>query len=276
MNIFNKFPYTDFHELNLDYILKEINSLKTEISNFVTTHEIKFADPINWDKSSYYEEYTVVLAPDGNSYLSLENVPAGIEYNNEKYWRIIGNYNLALYTAKTVDDMKKMNYLTSNTYVETQGYYEVGDGGHAIYFITDDLPDSYYEVLENGKYAVLLQNSDTNVKQFGAHGNGIDDDFNYIMNALKGTKNGIINFPKGVYIVSHMLQIPSNITLDGHNVATIKASNDFTSGVSGMTSVICNDDLQMGEYANVGIIIKNITIDDGNVESATGGAIQFS
>lgn len=47
----------------------------------------------NWDKNKEYENLSVVLASDGNSYTSKKNVPKGIELSNTEYWVISGNYN---------------------------------------------------------------------------------------------------------------------------------------------------------------------------------------
>lgn len=35
--VFNKYPYTDFHELNLDWILKEMQSLQTQMDGLLDT-----------------------------------------------------------------------------------------------------------------------------------------------------------------------------------------------------------------------------------------------
>lgn len=51
-----------------------------------------FADPIQWDVNTAYEPLTVVTNA-GNSYTSIQAVPAGISIDNDKYWAETGNYN---------------------------------------------------------------------------------------------------------------------------------------------------------------------------------------
>ena len=51
-----------------------------------------FADPAEWDSTKQYEPLTIVLH-EGNSYTSMQYVPAGIEITNEKFWALTGNYN---------------------------------------------------------------------------------------------------------------------------------------------------------------------------------------
>ena len=89
----NKYPYTDFHELNLDWILGVIRSLQSEMQTFVNVNTIKYADPILWDISSQYEQNTLVQDADGITYLSKQAVPAGISINNTDYWLKVADFS---------------------------------------------------------------------------------------------------------------------------------------------------------------------------------------
>lgn len=93
MGLFEQFPYTNFHELNLDWILHELKTLKTTITNFVAINSVKYANPIIWDITSQYETNTVVLDKSGNAYLSVQPVPAGVSLDREEYWTKIGNFS---------------------------------------------------------------------------------------------------------------------------------------------------------------------------------------
>ena len=93
MGLFENFPYTNFHELNLDWILHELKELETEITNFVAINSVKYANPIIWDITSQYETNTVVLDSSGNAYLSVQPVPAGVSLDREEYWTKIGNFS---------------------------------------------------------------------------------------------------------------------------------------------------------------------------------------
>lgn len=93
MGLFETFPYANFHEMNMDWILHELKQLKTEITNFVAINSVKYANPIIWDITSQYETNTVVLDSSGNAYLSVQPVPAGVSLDREEYWTKIGNFS---------------------------------------------------------------------------------------------------------------------------------------------------------------------------------------
>ena len=50
MGLFENFPYANFHELNLDWILHELKELETEITNFVAINSVKYANPMGYYK----------------------------------------------------------------------------------------------------------------------------------------------------------------------------------------------------------------------------------
>lgn len=90
--MFNKYPYTDFHELNLDWILKQIREINYSLDNFIVMNTIKYADPIGWDITTQYEANTVVIdQATGIAYISTRPVPAGITISNTDYWSVIFN-----------------------------------------------------------------------------------------------------------------------------------------------------------------------------------------
>lgn len=51
-----------------------------------------FASPLEWSGTQEYEPLTIV-AYQGNSYTSMQSVPAGINIANTEYWAQTGNYN---------------------------------------------------------------------------------------------------------------------------------------------------------------------------------------
>lgn len=86
-------PYTNFHDLNLDWIIDTLNDFNVRLTNFVSLATIKYADPILWDITSQYEANTVVVDSQGNAYLSVQPVPSGVSLDRTEYWTKIGNFD---------------------------------------------------------------------------------------------------------------------------------------------------------------------------------------
>ena len=93
MAFYDKFPYTNFQELNLDEIIKALKQMESDMKDFINNNVIKYADPIQWDITKQYEANTVVTDHNGNAYISSQPVPSGVALSNETYWSKIGNFD---------------------------------------------------------------------------------------------------------------------------------------------------------------------------------------
>ncbi len=90
MGLFDHFPYTNFHELNLDWILNALRELEHTIDQFVAINALKYADPIQWNIVSQYEKNTIVIDPlTGTAYISVQPVPSGVALTNTDYWTVV-------------------------------------------------------------------------------------------------------------------------------------------------------------------------------------------
>lgn len=142
-----------------------------------------------------------------------------------------------------VTDLKNSNDLIENTTVQTLGYYELNDGGSAIYKIQSN-PSEFYISLNNNLYANLIFYNELNVKQIGAKGNGTDDDTAILQLAFNSKYDVFI--PDGNYLVSSSLDInTSNQNISSSPNAIIKPNGNF-------------DILRIN---NVGTNVININID---------------
>ena len=96
-------PYSNFHDLNLDWIISIIRELETKITQFVALNTVKYANPLQWDITRQYATNTVVIDPsDGTAYLSVQPVPSGVQITDAEYWTPIftlQNFTTALKKA---------------------------------------------------------------------------------------------------------------------------------------------------------------------------------
>lgn len=95
-NFIDKYPYTDFHELNLDWIIKTVKESEKKIDDFTVFNAITWAG--NWSAAKSYVKWSVVQDQDGNGYLSLQPVPTNVPLTNKNYWTQIAKYDV-LYAA---------------------------------------------------------------------------------------------------------------------------------------------------------------------------------
>ncbi len=159
-------------------------------------------------------------------------------------------------TIKSVSAMKTDTSLTKGTIVQTEGYYEEEKVGGAYYEVTDveptDIDNGANITLDNGLYAVLIPANDlVTVDQFGAKGDGINDDSIAIKAAFtSGNKN--VSFERTEYKLSTIVLIEEvqNLNIIG-NDATLYVTNDYSSDDQALLRFqYCND-----------IVIDNINIE---------------
>lgn len=200
----------------------------------------------------------------------------------------------------TVADMKQATNLVNGSYARTLSYANVGDGGGALYKITNTASTTeYQESLGGGLYATLVVDNEIRVSTFGAVGDGVTDDtdalqkaFDYAINnktivferaktyKVDCTRNSIAR--NGSYTIEKAY---SALVLKGYNVtiigndATIKntlTQAQYDSNASNVGSVIIisansqdpADISQANSYdfdvqMGQNIKISNLTIDGG-------------
>lgn len=91
MAFINQFPYSDLHELNLDWIISKVKELDLEMQGFTAANKIQYGGI--WSIAKQYEAWTVVAADD-SAYISCQPVPAGINIDNAAYWIFMGLYTV--------------------------------------------------------------------------------------------------------------------------------------------------------------------------------------
>lgn len=92
MNDFlNQWPYSDMHELNLDWIIAEVKRLGLKMNSFEASNSIKYEGI--WDITKEYTAWSIVQF--GNeSYISSKPVPAGILLSDTNFWGFLGVFTV--------------------------------------------------------------------------------------------------------------------------------------------------------------------------------------
>ena len=85
----NRYPYTDAHELNLDYILRKIKELGIRVDEFEALNKITFIGA--WDITQEYVRWSVVTF-NNKGYLAITPVPAGVDIEDVNYWTEIVDF----------------------------------------------------------------------------------------------------------------------------------------------------------------------------------------
>lgn len=92
-NFLSQFPYSDFHEMNLDWILKRIKELAAEMNDFEAANTVEYLGI--WDITKQYQKWSIVLdTQSGYLKIAKEIVPAGIAITNDAYWMLVSPFKI--------------------------------------------------------------------------------------------------------------------------------------------------------------------------------------
>lgn len=126
MSFINQFPYSDFHELNLDWIIRTVKALESEMKDFKAVNQMTFEG--TWYITKQYKPYSIVFDYDsGYSYLSKRPVPAGIPITDPDYWFLIGPLIIDSQARASIETI--LRFITNN--------YESGTVATAVRYAGD-------------------------------------------------------------------------------------------------------------------------------------------
>lgn len=152
--------------------------------------------------------------------------------------------------------------------VYTKGYYAVDDGGGALFHIKSE--STRFNIPLTGMVAELVYDSEINILQAGAHGDGVTDDYAVLNNVLTYANAFIPNHGGSQYLISdsiHMARykhIRGDI-LNGADYPTITFSaggffmdNSYTT-IEGLT-IVTNNESNAIQISDVDLTVSNIII----------------
>ena len=91
MGFVNQFPYSDVHELNLDWVIAEYKRIASEMEEFKAVNDIKYLG--EWDINKAYQPWSVVN-DSGYAYMSVKIVPAGVDISDRNYWIFVSAFTV--------------------------------------------------------------------------------------------------------------------------------------------------------------------------------------
>ena len=121
-----------------------------------------------------------------------------------------------IFYFNNVAAMKASDRLKNGMVVKTLGYYSANDGGSANYLIRtktqSDVEDngSIHFIGTNLVAELIVENGEVNVKQFGAKGDGVQDDTQVIKKSIEFADNIYIPRTQQFYLISSMILITEN------------------------------------------------------------------
>lgn len=141
---------------------------------------------------------------------------------------IIAQYldTTAMWTFDTVADMQSATNLNNGSFAQTLGYYAKGDGGGATYKIRTktgaDTPNGrdIISISDTIVAEIVFDNNTICVRQFGAKGNGTDDDTTAIQQSIAyAMDNNLtdIYLHNGTYLITSPIMLYNFLNLKGEN-----------------------------------------------------------
>lgn len=102
-DMFNRYPYINLTDRNLDMLTRAIREMQNEVKNFVSINAVKYANPIQWNINRQYEKNTITIDPlTGTAFISVQPVPNGVALTRTEYWTPV--FDLSQFVTKAASN----------------------------------------------------------------------------------------------------------------------------------------------------------------------------
>lgn len=244
MGVFEHFPYTNFHDLNLNWVINLIRELTSKVDSIeswesVHKHEYEtLAEKVDgliahlvdailpWDSSVEWPIYSIVSYLDSN-YIAIQDVPVGTMITNTDYWveanTVVEQVNAISGSVSELVAWKDLQMVTP------QDFGAKADG------VTDDSP--------------AIQAAINYVYQ------------NYAQSVFQADWNqraGAVYFPHGTYYMASGIILREGVRLLGENVDCVKLLCAGASGVHYITNMYEGNHQRNVKIENLSIVAGDI------------------
>lgn len=167
----------------------------------------------------------------------------------------------------TVADMKVSTSLINGTFARTSGYYDVNDGGNAIYKIRElgenETADEMFVIAltadpDSNLVAELVKEYHINAKALGIKGDGETNEYSKLNTAISSGYS--IYFPAGVYLSDTTIAPTSKVDIIGDGETTVFNSYSDSPVVFPIINFTGSDDIR----------VKNITTTNSSFKVYNG------
>lgn len=234
----NIFPYSNFHELNLDWIIDELKKTNENLVDFIKLNTIKYADPLQWDITDSYEANTVVIdEKTGYAYLSSQPVPPGVDIERAEYWVPVFN----VYTIyEQIKDGVAYNNRSSDT-----SLFDIPNGGlvwvdQKLYKATKDIgkgdrftSSNTTPTTVNDELLNLLNGLNSNTSEIGSVKDNIRALTNNLTDVNSKTDKNTVDIAKNT---TEIAKNTTEIAKNTGDIETLKA--DIKTPIKGWKSVL--------------------------------------
>lgn len=163
MGFFNNFPYTNFHELNLQWVLEEMLKLGNAFSAFTAVNTVKYGGI--WSATKSYTKWTIVTT-ENESYISLKDVPVGVDIENNDYWLKVADLDPRIAALETeITEINTLIEKLENKFDSIPFFFVTNYGakGDGIADDTNAIQSCIDAAMEKGGGAVLLPSGTYNI-----------------------------------------------------------------------------------------------------------------
>lgn len=207
MALYENFPYTNYHDINLDRIIEQVMEVKEGLKFVIDNASLKYADPIQWNITRQYQANTVVIDPaTGIAYISTKPVPDNIQITDTGYWTPIFDLN-DLFSDLADETQARINADTAlgdriDTEIENRQTADqtLANADTALGERIDLANQAITELSDNVGDLYLVD-----AKNFGVIGDGITDDTNAIQALLDAGKS--VYLSEGTYKTTRPLHM---------------------------------------------------------------------